>query len=223
MKSDLKKALVIFGKEPKDGRVKTRLARDLPVSFVTKLYKAFLKDIFNLARNVKCQERFLFYAGSSAHIPFLKRYSRGFQLKRQVGPNLGKRMYQAFVHCDKKKYDQTIIIGSDCLDIAPKDIEKAFKQLLKHDCVIGPSKDGGYYLIGLKRPTKKIFEGIPWSTENVLASTLRKAHQNRLSVYLLPPKEDIDTMKSLKKFAKKIDRVRIAAYTKKQLECVSLS
>jgi len=151
-----KSALIVFAREPKDGNVKTRLCRDLPHATVTRLYKAFVKDVLKIALDTKCDERFIYYAGSSSSIPFLRRLSNGFHLKKQRGQDLGERMYRAFVYCRKKNFDRIVIIGTDCLTLTSRDIEMALKKLNSYDCVLGPAQDGGYYLIALKSPHRKL-------------------------------------------------------------------
>jgi len=206
-------ALVIFAREPKKGKVKTRLARDLPVHLVLRLYRAFVQDVLNLAQKVQCSQRFIFYAGTGASIPFLRRFARRFHLKRQTGKDLGIRMYNAFVRCQREGFEKVVLIGTDCLTIKPQDIDRAFQKLSQYDCVLGPSRDGGYYLIGIKDPKKAMFDHIPWSTEDVLKKTLKKAKQLRYKTYLLPCKEDIDTISNLKSCRKAIQKSGIMLHT----------
>jgi len=170
-------ALIVFAREPKDGKVKTRLSKDLPLSTVTKLYKAFVKDVLKTAKEAKCDERFVYYAGSSASITFLRRSSRTFTLKRQEGKDLGERMHRAFEFCQRSHFDKIVIVGTDCVTLTKQDIEKALKKLEAYDCVLGPSRDGGYYLIALNFSNSMLFKGIQWSTSLVLKQTLQKARQ----------------------------------------------
>jgi len=99
-----KSALIVFAREPKDRKVKTRLCKDLPVETVTRLYKAFVKDVLSVARQACCDQRFIYYVGSGSSIPFLKRAGKQFRLRRQMGKDLGERMYRAFFVLPKNAF-----------------------------------------------------------------------------------------------------------------------
>lgn len=217
-----KTALIVFAREPKDGKVKTRLAKDLSTPTVTRLYKAFVRDVLSIALKVKCDQRFIYYVGNGSSISFLRKFEDHFQLKRQIGKNLGERMYRAFCRCKEKKFDRMIIIGTDCLTLTERDISRAFQKLRNYDCVLGPPRDGGYYLIALKSPHRKLFEGIDWSTALVLKQTLRKARQLNKKVFLLKRREDIDTIVHLKNFSQRTKTPSVAIHTQRILKNLSL-
>ncbi len=196
-----KRALIVFAREPRLGKVKTRLARRLTTGTVLDLYKAFIKDVLATVLRVRCDKRFIYYTGCrSSGVSFLKKFSPLFVLRRQYGKDLGERMHQAFVHSYKNGFDKTLILGTDCLSLTQKDIRLAFEKLNDFSCVLGPSQDGGYYLIALRVPQKKFFTSIPWGTEEVLQRTLYQAERLTMKTFLLPKKEDIDTIVSLKNF-----------------------
>jgi len=220
-KAKEKTALIVFAREPKDGKVKTRLCRDLPPPTVTRLYKAFVKDVLNVSRKARCDQRFIYYEGNSSSIPFLKRAGKQFQLRRQIGKDLGERMHKAFVYCQRVRFDRIVIIGTDCLTLTSRDIEIAFKKLDNYDCVLGPSKDGGYYLIALKSPHRKLFKGIDWSTSSVLKQTLRGARQLNKKTFLLGCREDIDSIVHLKRFSQHRKNPSLAVHTQKILQNLS--
>lgn len=195
-----KTALIVFAREPRDGKIKTRLCDGLPVPMVTRLYKEFVKDVLRVARNVRCDRRFLYVAGKPASGFFTIAAGKTFILRRQTGKDLGERIRNAFTHCYKNGFQRVVIIGTDCLTLTSMEIERAFQQLSQHDCVAGPSKDGGYYLIGLNTLVPELFDKIPWGTDKVLARTLEKAGQKKLKTRLLAVRRDIDTIGDLKKF-----------------------
>ena len=214
-----KSALIIFAREPRDGKVKTRLARDLPVRAVTRLYKAFIRDVIHAALQVPCTERFIFYdAAGGASIPFLRKAAMGFRLKKQAGKDLGERMLKAFEHCHKKGFNRVAIIGSDCVTLTAKDIEIAFRELRSHDCVLGPAKDGGYYLIAMCLPCRGIFQDVAWGTSLVLAQTLDNARALGKKVYLLHRRDDIDKIDDLRSFCGVAKGFPAATFTQKILE-----
>lgn len=92
-----------------------------------------------------------------------------------------------------KKYDKICIIGSDCMSLTTSLIEEAFSRLDGYDTVIGPSVDGGYYLLGIKQLFPQLFTKKEWSTDKVFSSTFSDIEQLGLTCYLLPSLPDIDT------------------------------
>ena len=212
-----KAALVIFAREPRDGRVKTRLLKTLSAKKVTPLYKAFLRDVLAVASGVSCDAKFIFYAGPSSEISFLKRFRKKFILKPQRGPDLGERMLNAVSSCRKNGFEKIVIIGTDCLTLNEKVIARAFDELDHVDVVLGPCVDGGYYLIGLKKSYKMLFRHRDWGTPSVLAETLNQAAEAGLRTVLLKKMEDIDDYSSLKRFSQKNGYGLAAFYTKKIL------
>lgn len=218
IKNNDKRALVVFAREPVVGKVKTRLLAAFDKNWVTALYKAFIKDTLNMAKEVCCEGSFVFYAGSSGQAPFLRRIKDSFVLKRQQGNDLGLRMYHAATMGFNHGFEKVIIIGTDCVNLRASDINTAFKKLDKYDCVLGPSRDGGYYLIGLKKPILTIFSKMPWSTKEVLAETQKRLRILGKRMYLLRRLSDIDTPADLKNLTKTIAQAPHAFYTKTALQ-----
>ncbi len=202
-----KTRLILFAKEPVRGKVKTRLAKDLSSDLVLKLYQAFVTDLVKIALKVKCDERVIYYTGD-LKTPFLEQFRKGYRLKRQRGRDLGERMFGAFVDSVQKGFEKTVMIGTDCLSLTPALLSSAFQRLNQYDLILGPSRDGGYYLIGLSSPHPALFTGIPWSTDQVFPRTMSRARQLRQKVYLLRPLEDIDTLGSLKRFIRDTQKLK---------------
>ena len=119
--------------------------------------------------------------------------------KKQNGFDLGLRMYNVFK--DELKYSRNVIlIGSDCVQYSQAYISKAFNKLeTGNDIVLGPTNDGGYCLVGMKKPYKFLFEKIAWSTSDVLQESQRAANRNNKTIYLLDSMNDIDTIDDLNK------------------------
>ena len=124
----------------------------------------------------------------------------------QEGSDLGSRMHFAFQWAFNKGYESVLIIGSDLWSLKQKDIDISFKLLLTHDVVIGPAKDGGYYLLGLKQLRENIFKGMPWSTDQVLSKTLNALEGN--DVFLLEEKNDIDIIEDLEDHPDLLKKIR---------------
>jgi len=116
----------------------------------------------------------------------------------QQGSDLGERMSNAFLHAFADGHAKALLIGSDCPDISRTIINRGFMQLDTHDIVLGPAHDGGYYLIGLRRPEPELFSNMNWGTGCVLQQTLEKIDAANLTVALLPELHDIDRFEDLK-------------------------
>ncbi len=192
----MKRTLIIFAKEPEKGKVKTRLKKYFSEPQLLNLYKAFLKDTSQIADKVDCEEKILAFAATKKP-RYLKQVARDLKLYRQKGRDLGQRMYNAFVHTKDKRAGKTIIIGSDSPTLPAIIINRAFWKLDKCDVVLGPSIDGGYYLIGLKEPCSGLFKGVIWSSDQVLNETRKRARQLNKKVAMLDKWYDVDDSKTL--------------------------
>jgi rSAM/selenodomain-associated transferase 1 len=117
-----------------------------------------------------------------------------------MGENLGERMKNGFLEAFSMNFKRVVLIGSDIPDLPLEFIEEAFTSLLEKDAVIGPSTDGGYYLIGFKDKSfsPRVFEGIPWSTKRVFEETMNVSKQEELLVHTLQPLTEIDTIEDLR-------------------------
>ena len=192
----LKEALIIFVKNPVLGTVKTRIAASVGDERALDIYKRMLGITRETALNVKT-DRFVYY---SPEIVDEDLWSNGsFQKRQQSKGDLGSKMATAFVET-LTLYERSVIIGSDCPDLKALDIENAFEALHSKDVVLGPSKDGGYYLIGLNKPQAPLFHGIPWSTSNVLRKTIEICESMQLRYGLLRELSDIDHIEDWQQF-----------------------
>ena len=188
--------LLIFIKNPEPGKVKTRLAATVGPEKACQIYLKLLSLTIDTAMEVDA-DRQVWY---SSYIDSEDSISEtDFKKRKQVGKNLGARMLHAFKSGFKEGYDNIVIIGSDCPDVNPVLFEQAFNELSEYDLVIGPSADGGYYLLGMNKLQPELFRDIDWSTERVLKQTLEKAKSISLSVASLPELNDIDTIEDLEK------------------------
>jgi hypothetical protein len=112
--------------------------------------------------------------------------------QNQIDGDLGARMTAAFQNCFNSGIDKVAIIGTDCPDLKPEILVSAFDELSQHDLVLGPAKDGGYYLIGLRRAIPELFGSIKWGTDEVFVKTRAIAQNLDLSIAYLPTLADID-------------------------------
>ena len=187
------RALIIFIKNPETGKVKTRLAKDIGNENALTIYKHLLAHTRKIAIEVKAK-RFLFYAEK---ISLRDDWPEtDFKKFVQQGDDLGLRMFNAFEKAFLNS-QKVIIIGSDCMELTPDIIEKAFLELNNHDFVIGPAKDGGYYLLGMKVIEHRLFQNKNWSTQTIAADTLKDISDLNKTCYILPQLSDIDTIEDL--------------------------
>ncbi len=195
------KALILFLKYPEKGAVKTRIAKALGDDFTLKLYTCFVADILEISRNIDADTFILYSLTDNAKNKgwFGK---AGHVCLPQKGADIGRRMHNAFRDICSQGYQKVVLIGSDVPDLPASYIEKAFQGLTDHELVLGPSIDGGYYLIALRDDTVAygIFNDVPWSTSQVLQRTLENIHQLNITYSMLPSWSDIDEVDDLRRF-----------------------
>jgi hypothetical protein len=162
--------IVVFAKAPQPGRVKTRLAAAVGAEVAARLHGRLLERAIATALAARCGAVELH--GSPARHGYLRRVARrhGIRLVSQSEGDVGTRMHAAFRR-GLRRHARMILIGSDCPALAPADLRRAGRLLRGCDAVIAPAEDGGYPLIGLKRASAAVFEGVAWSTEAVMLQT----------------------------------------------------
>lgn len=196
------KALIIFIKNPEKGKVKTRLAATIGDEKALEVYQELLAHTRRVAANTEV-DCLLFY---SNYIETEDAWdTKRFKKFVQTGADLGERMKGAFeLAFGRYEYKQVAIIGSDCAELSKDTIATAFENLAHYEVVIGPSTDGGYYLLGMNNVFKNVFENKHWSTSSVLEDTLMDIKNAGLTYYLLTELTDIDTEGDLAMSMKKL-------------------
>ena len=193
-----KKALIVFAKQPEAGRVKTRIAKTTGDQHALEIYQELLGILLKTLEPLQVPV----YLYADRH-PVFDREKTGFYNRIQRGEHLGEKMKNAFREVFEEGYEKVIIIGSDCPYLTEGTLSDAFEMLEQTDICMGPSLDGGYYLLGMRAFYPALFDDIPWSTPVVLRETLDKATQNFLSTAMLIPLEDIDTFEAWKAYKRK--------------------
>jgi uncharacterized protein len=189
-----KSAIIILIRNPILGCVKTRLAADIGDINALNIYKSLLHYTQDITSSI-ASSRLLFY---SDFIDFNDDWEdTTYKKYLQSGNDFGEKMLTAF-NIALAQHELAIIIGSDCFELNSEIIELAFEKLKKFDVVLGPAKDGGYYLMGLKKGYPELFQDKNWSTDSVLSETLNTVKNLKLSYSLLPLLGDIDTLEDLK-------------------------
>lgn len=196
--------MILFAREPLPGRVKTRLAEAIGDHAAVELYRAMLRDVLDISRKLTDVDIVVFWDCEEKSLPLLADTYQ-CRSRRQISGDLGQRMQAAFAELFAAGFESCCIIGSDIPDLPHVYILDAFELLedQRFDAVLGPSADGGYYLLGLKRLYPELFAGIEWSTGNVLRQSLEGARTGGAVTQLLPVWHDIDTMEDLNAFIKR--------------------
>ncbi len=201
-KSSKTPVVAFFVRAPVPGQVKTRLAPALGAEGACRLYQAMVSDILD---NIgPCGlPLFLFHDGQEAALPpaWVKAASK---VIAQSGEGIGERMAAAFAHCFAEDIEQVILIGSDIPGLNAEMLREASEALAAQDAVLAPTVDGGYCLIALKQTSfrPEIFQGVPWSTGQVLQATLQKFKTCGLTASLLKKQRDMDTLDDLKAYSR---------------------
>jgi uncharacterized protein len=190
--------LIVFARAPQPGHVKTRLAAQIGFDFATRLYAAMLRDTLKVAaeaenRNI-CRVAVAFtpHDALAPGTYSLSQFWDG-EFFAQNGSDLGEKMREAVHSRFAQGAKRTVIIGSDKPDLTTDVIRDAFAHLEESDLVLGPARDGGFYLIGARAPLpNNLFSNVPWSSSQTLQFTLDNARQLALKVALLPEGADVD-------------------------------
>jgi len=238
-------ALAVMTKAPQAGRVKTRLVPPLTPEEAAELNKCFLRDTA-AAISRACSRRFAshppsrsfgatgseaataargiaVYTPVGAESAYTEILPAGFSLLPQRGDKFGERLYFAVEDLFRCGFETVCLIDSDSPTVPAENLAEAVELLSTHEdrVVLGPSDDGGYYLIGARKPHRRLFEQIDWSTERVLNQTIQRAMELELEVKLLPSGYDVDDGASLRRLCNELladtTSADIAPYTRELL------
>jgi hypothetical protein len=186
-----KNLLLVFVKNPELGKCKTRLAATIGDEKALTFYKNMLQHTKPIVEDVTADKQI--YYSAYVDRDDLWPNDGDFSKQLQESGDLGDKMKASFKAGFKAGYERICIIGSDCYAITPTLINGAFRVLESKDAVLGPSTDGGYYLVGMQHLIPEIFEGKNWSTESVTPDTLKDFETQGKSYALLIALTDIDT------------------------------
>ncbi len=187
-----KNLLLIFTRNPELGKAKTRLAKSVGNETALEIYKFLLNKTKEVTQNLSC-DKAVYY---SVKIRKNDMWDvNNYQKHQQKGDDLGIRMKNAFQNSFTTGYEKVMIVGSDLYDLTPNHINDAFSKLETNDVVIGPAKDGGYYLLAMKVLQPNIFENKDWGTSSVRKDTLKNLQ--KVSVHLLDELNDVDVIEDI--------------------------
>jgi len=191
--------VLLFAKSPLAGAAKTRLAKEIGSGHAIALYRCFVED--SAAMLDRCEVDFkLCYYPDDSRDDFVRWFGQGRDYMPQVGEDLGERMKNAFEGAFGEKISKAVIIGSDIPDMPERYLRDAFSVLGLCDAVIGPSRDGGYYLIGFSRKgfLPEAFNNIAWGSDSVFEHTAGILEFYELETHVLPLWTDVDTLADLR-------------------------
>jgi len=192
-------ALIVFAREPRTGKVKTRLAATVGETAAADVYAQLLSRSLSIAERSRFPARYLFAADSEEIDYFAGRLATDlWEVRTQCQGDIGQRMQHA-IELVLRRHQFVVLVGSDVADSRTMDLDRAWTLLSSHSksAVVGPSVDGGYWLIGLCKSEPMIFRGIPWSTDRVFQTTIARLGGLGLEVACLVPRHDVDEAEDL--------------------------
>lgn len=205
--------LAVMAKAPVAGAVKTRLVPPLTLEQAAELSKALLIDQLEHLAAIRDAGLYLAFAPADAAAMMASLSPPGFSLFPQQGDDLGTRMDQCLRELGRRGHRRALLIGADLPPVPLGFFAQAFEFLAvdRHRVILGPSRDGGYYLVGMNRPTPEIFSGMDWSHERVLAQTRARLAHLGIESLLLPPWFDIDRQEDVEALRALDDPAVVAA------------
>jgi rSAM/selenodomain-associated transferase 1 len=192
----MENALIIFVRNTEKGKVKTRLAKELGDDKALSVYRFLLQHTRDVTIGSNCSH-FVFY---SSYVHIGDAFDDDVYTKFvQEGQDLGERMLTAFKKVFELGCKKVCILGSDCYDLQTELINEAFEKLDKNEVVLGQAKDGGYYLLGMKRLYEDVFKAKYWGTNTVFDDTIETLSNLNVAYAELQVLDDIDTLDDLLK------------------------
>lgn len=195
--------LLVVAKQPAPGQTKTRLCPPLNPPQAAELYDCFLRDTLDAMRKISGVRLVIGFLPEAAE-GYFQQLAPDMELVCQRGASLGERLDHLLTEALASGSKRAVVMDSDSPTLPVDYISQAFDQLADADVVLGPTRDGGYYLIGMKQPQPHLLRQVEMSTPRVLADTLALAEASGLSVALLPTWYDIDTIADLHKMGDEI-------------------
>lgn len=216
-------AIIFFIKAPVPGRVKSRLATALGDDTALSLYRAFVLDMLETIERTGIP--YSVFVDPPDAVPAVSSWlGQHRRILPQRGSDLGERMANAFRGIFAAGAEHATLIGSDIPDLPIEILHQAMDALERHDAVIGPAQDGGYYLIGFRRTgfLPSVFSNMTWSVPDVFARTMQFFRQVNTAVHVLPPWQDVDTAEDLRELLRRSRNTACASSrTARHLEMIS--
>jgi uncharacterized protein len=192
---------LVFVKYPQNNQVKTRLAKHIDKSLISELYRNFVLDILDTLKNIN-SKIWICYWPNNLKTEFTDWLGDDYTFIPQTGIDLGERLIACFRQVFEAGAKHALVLGSDSPDLKCETISEAFRRLELNDTVIGPTFDGGYYLLGFRQDSflPQTFEEIPWSSKDVFKNTMDIIKNYDKSFFVLEKWHDVDTLEDLNLF-----------------------
>ncbi|MHC4617283.1 MAG: TIGR04282 family arsenosugar biosynthesis glycosyltransferase [Planctomycetota bacterium] len=199
MSPDNNSCVLFFVRYPAPGKVKTRLAKKIGRERAAEVYRNFVLDILDTLQTLNVNLR-IFLEPPDAVDDFRHWLREDHTYVLQTGRDLGQKMKNAFIHAFAEGFSKLVLIGSDLPDLPADYLNLSLEALDTHDTVIGPTSDGGYYLIGFAKQAflPEAFEDIAWGTDRVFMHTVKTLKRHGRKLYVLPQWHDVDTLDDVK-------------------------
>jgi uncharacterized protein len=203
------RALLLFARNPKLGEVKTRLTPRFTPQEALQLHEALLADSLDLLNRCGAQARavtrlYLSEAGKLGEE--VASHLGSAETMVQRGRDLGERLLHAFRQSQEEGYSGIVVLGSDSPHLPDSYVSRAFEALSSSDMVVGPARDGGYYLLGASRLHESLLAGMPWGTAQLYRETVRKARKEAVSLASLPAWYDVDLPETVQQLWSELSR-----------------
>jgi rSAM/selenodomain-associated transferase 1 len=199
--------IIVMAKQPVVGKTKTRLYPALSLQEAADLYQALLMDTIERVSNQPWADLAVAITPPESRRYFEQITPSGTLLLPVEGRDIGECLRGALNQAMAIGYSKALALNSDGPSLSVEYLGEACAYLEQVDVVFGPGEDGGYYLVGVKQVYPALFEGIAWSTEQVLSQTLERVARSGLSVKLTPPWYDVDTYSDLLRLIEELDRL----------------
>jgi rSAM/selenodomain-associated transferase 1 len=186
--------VIIFYRNPELGKVKTRLAKTIGEEMALAIYIKLSSHTRQTTEQLKVDKAVYYshFVDTEDHWP-----NELYYKEVQHGNDLGEKMSNALADAFAKGYQRVCVIGTDCLELTPSIIDTAFFQLEKFDAIIGPARDGGYYLLGMKKLFPEFFQNKAWSTNTIASDTIADFKKLGLRYFCLETLTDVDEERDL--------------------------
>lgn len=200
MMSSSTTSILIFGRAPQEGRVKTRLGAEVGMAEAADLYAQLLAYTLRMSVLPDSQRILFLPPEDRAFGEALQQMDPSLQISVQEGNDLGERMDRAFQERFAAGDKRALLIGSDCPYLTELHLVDALRRFSHCDVVFGPAGDGGYYLVGQQNQAHPIFSGIPWSSSQTWLQTKKLLSRQKIPYATIPPLDDIDDLTTLRRY-----------------------
>lgn len=199
----MRRAIILFTRVPEAGKTKTRLSPYLTPEQCAKLHTCFLKDIIGECQNCEA-DVFVSFTPFEGRLKLQQILGEQKRYFPQEGEGLGERMYRAIEYVLEQGYSSCLLMGTDIPEVRREDLLCAFDVLEEKDIVFGKTRDGGYYLVGMKRPVKEVFSLDSYGHSRVLEETIEELRRKKMTVGYTAEMFDMDIKEDLQGYRRRM-------------------